>query len=116
MVAKQNLTIYQGSDFRRVLELKDESEQLMNLTDYVFRGQAKVSYSSNEPAFTIDFTIRDQVAETGLVDLHISSVSTALLNLPKMTKYLFDIEMVEPLGDVKRILEGEMQVFPEVTK
>ena len=116
MVAKQNLTVYQGSDFRRVMELKNELEQLINLTGYVFRGQAKTSYAVNDAAFSIEFIIRNQVAETGLVDFHITSASTALLPLQKATKYLFDIEMVEPLGDVKRILEGEIQVFPEVTK
>jgi hypothetical protein len=116
MVAKQNLTVYQGADYRRVLELKDDANVLMDLTGYVFRGQAKVNYSASEASFSIDFVIRDQVTETGLVDLHISSSSTATLSLTKMLKYIYDIEMVLPVGDVRRILEGDLQVFPEVTK
>lgn len=116
MVAKQNLTVYQGSDYRRVLELKDDANELMDLTGYIFRGQVKANYGSSEAAFSIDFVIRDQVTETGLVDLHITSASTALLVLPKMVKYIYDIEMVLPVGDVRRIIEGELQVFPEVTK
>lgn len=116
MVVKQNLIVYQGADFRRVMELKNESSALLDLTDYIFRGQAKTAYQESSPSFNIDFVIRDQLTDPGVVDMSISSTETALLILRKETSYLYDIEMVDANGIVRRILEGTILVYPEVTK
>jgi hypothetical protein len=116
MVATHNLTVYQGSDFRMVLELKDESAVLMDLTGYTFQGQARLKYVDALPAFSATFTLRDQMASTGLVDMHIPASETEALSIQKETSYLYDIEMVTASGDVKRVLQGTMRVLPEVTK
>jgi hypothetical protein len=116
MVAKHNLVVYQGSDLRKVLEFKNESLALMDLTGHSFKGQAKTSYSAATPAFNILLTIRDQETSPGVVDLHISSSETAALTLNKDANYLYDIEMTNPYGDVKRVMEGVIKVYPEVTK
>lgn len=116
MVARQNLTVYQGSDFRRALELKDESQVLMDITGYEFRGQARLGYASSNPAFSFTFTIRNQTTETGLVDMLLAAADTSLVNITKETTYLYDIEMVNANGGVTRILEGNLKLYPEVTK
>lgn len=116
MAARQNLTVNQGEDFRRVIELKDESMALIDLTGYVFRGQARLSYSDSDASFSFGFTLRDQVADTGLVDMIITDSSTSALSISKATRYLYDIEMVDADGYVKRILEGTILLNPEVTK
>jgi hypothetical protein len=116
MADKINLVVEQGADFRRVLEVRDESGTLLDLTGYVFRGQAKTDYSSSKSSFDINFTIRDQVASLGMVDLHISADSTSALNLAKASDYIYDIEMVDGASEVRRIMEGKIKVYPEVTK
>ena len=116
-VAKQNLSVYQGADYDQVLEFRDNTSTLMDLTGYAFRGQARVAYTDNDPAFSFDFTIRTQSGgNLGLVDMNIAPASTAALSISKITKYLYDIEMVDTNGKVTRILEGQVSVFPEVTK
>lgn len=116
MVARQNLVIYQGADYQQALELKDESQVLMDLTGYTFRGQARIKYSDTNPAFTLEFTLRDQIADTGLVDMLISASETSAVSISKQTSYLYDIEMVDTGGIVRRIIEGTIQLMPEVTR
>lgn len=116
MVARHNLTVYQGSDYRRALELKDELSALMDLTGYVFRGQVRSSYASSSPAFSFTFTLRDQEVDTGIVDLLISAADTAAVSIDKITNYIYDIEMVTADGDVRRIIEGTLKLHPEVTR
>jgi hypothetical protein len=116
MAAKQGLAIYQGADFRRVLEFKDELSALMDLTGYTFRGQARTSYTSSVIAFSFEFTVRDQGIDLGIVDLLVSAVSTEGIVLDKPASYIYDIEMILPVGDVRRILEGKISLYPEVTR
>lgn len=116
MVARQNLTIYQGSDFRRALEFRDELGVLMDLTGYEFRSQARLKYESANPSFAFQFTIRDQVANPGLVDMVLVAADTSALSISKETKYIYDLEMVTFSGDTKRVLEGEIRLMPEVTR
>lgn len=115
-VARQNLIVYQGADFRRALEFRDGAAALMNLTGYVFRGQARTASTSDTVAFSFIFTLRDQGSSTGMVDMHIQDTATSALTLSKVTTYVYDVEMVDATGDVTRVMEGTIQVYPEVTK
>lgn len=116
MVAKDNITVYQGSDYRRALEFKNESAVLMDLTGYVFRGQVRAEYSSASPVFSFSFTLRNQTTSPGLVDMLLSAADTAAVSIAKITSYIYDIEMVTASGDVKRIVEGKLNLHPEVTR
>lgn len=115
-VARHNLTVYQGADYRRALEFKDESAVLMNLTGYTFRGQVKAKYSDSSPTFSFSFTLRDQATEPGLVDMLLAAADTAAITMTKEADYIYDIEMVKPDGDVVRVLEGRLKLYPEVTR
>lgn len=116
-VAKQKLTVYQGADYQRVLTLKDESGVPMDITGYTFRGQARVDYSSSSASLTFGFTVRTQSGDdVGRVDMLISSDDTSALGIVKKTNYLYDIEMVDTGAKVTRIVEGQLELIPEVTK
>lgn len=115
-VARRNLTVYQGSDYQQSLEVRDNSEVLMDLTGYTFRGQARTDYSSASPSLEFDFTLRDQVTEPGVVDMRITAADTSALSITKRTTYVYDIEMVDTDSIVRRIVEGQLIVHPEVTK
>jgi hypothetical protein len=116
MVARQNLVVYQGSDFRRALEFRDGSSVLLDLTGFTFRAQARPSHAASEIAFEFEFTLRDQTANIGIVDMHLPAVATEVLSISKETNYFYDIEMVDTEGDVRRIMEGQIKVYPEVTR
>jgi hypothetical protein len=116
VVATQNLVIYQGADFQRALEFKDESEVLMNLTGYTVRGQAKVSYSDSSAAFAFTFTLRNQTTDTGMVDMSLPAATSAAITITKITEYIYDLELVDGSGIVRRFLEGKIKLHPEVTK
>lgn len=116
MAATHNLIVNQGEDYQRVLRVKDETDTLIDLTGYSFRGQARLKYSDSNPAFSFEFTVRDQVSDVGVVDMLISATETAALSLTKTTNYLYDVEMVKPDGKIKRLFQGTLQLHPEVTK
>lgn len=116
MAARQNLTVNQGEDYQQALILKDEAQELMDLTGYTFRGMAKLRYEDANPAFSLDFTLRDQATDPGVVDMRIAASSTSAVSIQKATKYKYDIEMVDADEIVRRIIEGEIQLNPEVTK
>jgi hypothetical protein len=116
MVARQNLTVYQGADYRRALEFKDNSAVLMNLTGYTFRGQVKASYQDESAVFSFGFTLRDQTTDTGVVDMILTAADTSAVEISKATNYIYDIEMVDTDGYVTRVVEGSLKLYPEVTK
>lgn len=115
MVDKINFTLYQGADFRRAMEFRDEAGALIDLTGYEFRGQVRDTYEG-KIAFIINFAIRDQVAFAGFVDLHISADATASISMTERVDYIYDIEMIDGVSEVRRVMEGKITVFPEVTK
>ncbi len=116
MAATHNLIVNQGEDFQRVLRIKDESDTLIDLTGYSFRGQAKLKFGETEPQFSFEFTVRDQGSDIGTLDMLISAASTAALSIGKATDYVYDVEMIRPDLKVKRLFQGKLQLSPEVTK
>lgn len=115
MISKVNFIVYQGADFRRVLELRDEAGALINLDGYEFKGQLRESYGS-KLILDIVFSIRDQIEFTGIVDMHIPSNVTTILGITKPFEYIYDIEMTDAASEVRRVMEGKVKIFPEVTK
>jgi hypothetical protein len=115
MVARQNLIVYQGADFKRVLEFKDGTGELIDLEGYSFRAQARSSFGA-ELAFSFEFTVRDQSAQKGMVDMNLPAAASEVLAINKESDYFYDVEMVANDGEVRRIMEGKIRVFPEVTR
>lgn len=116
MAAKQNLIVDQGEDYQRVLTLKDNSDVPLNLTGYTFKGMAKHKYEDATAAFEFEFTVRDQVTYTGVVDMLIPASETSDFVIGKQTKYKYDIEMIDGNNITRRIIEGEILLNPEVTR
>lgn len=116
MANSLNITIYQGADFQRVLTLKSDANTTINLTGYIFRGQARASYAAKVPAFSFVFALKNQGTNQGQVDWSLANATSAALKIEAATEYVYDVEMVSPGGIVTRILEGTATVKPEVTK
>jgi len=121
--ASLDLTIEQGTTFKRVLTIKDDLDALIDLTGETFRGQIRKTPSSTTIVATFTCTLRNQVTNKGEVEILISAADTALIPLASQSKplivaenFVYNIERVKADLTVSRILEGIAIVSPEVTK
>lgn len=110
------LCIDQGATFRRKLVWKTgDPAQPVNLNGYSARMQIRASLTS--PTVLHELTTGNGGITlggvSGEVDLHIpASVTTAF----DWVAGVYDLEMIAPNGDVRRLIEGAVQVSREVTR
>lgn len=120
--AKLDLYIEQGAKFYRTVTFK-VNNVAVNITGWTFRGQIRTSQTSADIVASFSFAIRDQVLYTGQVEITLSDVVTSAIPVPstsrytrKTSKYIYDIEVINTSGVVDRMLEGTVEVSPEVTR
>lgn len=121
--AKLDFIIEQGSTFQRKLIFKDSEGVLVDLSGLTLRGQIRQNPSS--PTITASFTCvidPDQITNKGQASISLTAIETAAMVLPeqkfasrKTVAFAYDIEKVGG-SVVTRILEGVVNVSPEVTK
>lgn len=111
MATVYNLAIDQGSDFTTTIQINDDTGSDRNIVGYIARGQMKRSYGS---VSNVQFNCNVTNSTTGEVSISLTNAITANL---KYGRYVYDIELKEVAsGNVERILEGIVTVYPEVTK
>ena len=122
MSNEYTININQGSDFRINLVLKDSEGVKIDLTGYTFRGQIRKTTHSSTILAAFSFDIKDQVTDTGSVDVILTNEQTEVLKTSgsvgkerNLTCFFYDIEQLSG-SLVTRILEGIAQISPEVTK
>lgn len=116
MATEYNITLDQGTDHKLLVTLNDNSDQAINLDGYTFAGQARITFGSPTPAFSLTFNPLNQNINKGKVWAEITAQSTASINITQRTTYVYDVEMTSPAGDKTRLFEGRITVRPEVTK
>lgn len=107
------IAIEQGATYKKrcILGLDTTPITYLDLTGYNLRGDIKVTYGANVPVITsILFNIVN--AQAGTFDIRIPHTVTASIPIGQ---YVYDIELVEPSGDVSKFLKGPVYVSPEVT-
>lgn len=106
-----NLVVDQGSSFALDLAIK-QSGTALNLTNYTGRAQLRTAHSASSASAT--FTVTKTNAAEGTLKLELSATQTA--NLPA-GQYVYDLEIFTS-GDaiVKRLLQGDVTITPEVTR
>lgn len=109
MGTKVNLLIDQGSTFETTIDLTDDEGNLVNLTNYTGAGQIRKHYTSSN-ATNLTVTLG---GSNGTVTLGLSANATANLIAGR---YVYDVELTQPSGDVTRIFEGIVTVTPQVTR
>jgi hypothetical protein len=109
MAVKANLKISQGSDYSTTINLTDDNDSPIDLTDYTGAAQMRKYYTSSN-AFDFDVDI---VANTGQVILTMSSTIT---NEIEAGRYVYDVELTDPEGKISRIAEGLVTITPGVTR
>lgn len=107
MAQKANITIDQGSTFSSGIELLNDNDEAVDVTNYVSRGQIRKHYSSSN---AVSFTT---TLSNGSLIISLTANQTAAI---VAGRYVYDIELVDPSNTVLRILEGIVTVTPEVTR
>lgn len=111
MAIYSNLTIDQGSTFSVEIDVTDSSGDPLNLTGYTVAGQIRKTYSSST---SINFTASVYSNIGGTVKIELSATTT---NAMKAGRYVYDVEITQTSsGDITRIVEGQLEVKPGVTK
>lgn len=107
MALKANLVIDQGTTFASSIEVLDENDNAIELSNYVARGQMRKTYtSSNAVSFTT-------TTNTGILVISLTAGQTANITAGR---YVYDVELVDTQNTVVRILEGIVTITPEVTR
>ncbi|MEQ4716096.1 hypothetical protein [Nonomuraea sp. B19D2] len=112
MAVVYRLTLDQGATFRRVLRwLKGESP--VDLTGFSARMEIR-DKAGGSLLYRLDTT-------NGGISLG-GAEGTVILHLPAATSAawswrtgVYDLELIEPNGDVTRLIQGGVQINPEVT-
>lgn len=109
MGTKVNLIIDQGTTFETTIDLTDDNGDLVNLENYGGAGQIRKHYtSSNSTAFVVTLG-----GANGTITLGLTANATANL---VAGRYVYDVELTDPTGDIQRIIEGIITVSPQVTR
>ena len=112
MAAYAELYLDQGTTFNNVINLTDDvTNAYINVAGYTVRSQMRRSYFSANASANITCTITD--ATNGEITMSMTAANTSNL---KAGRYLYDVEIVDTLGNTSRILEGVISVTPEVTR
>lgn len=107
MALKANIVIDQGSTFASTVEILDENDEAIDVTDYQARGQIRKHYSStNAVSFSTSLS-------NGSLVISLTANQTANM---VAGRYVYDIELIDPANTVVRILEGIVTLTPEVTR
>ena len=110
-----NFNVDQGADFRRLIRLKDESRNAIDLSGRIFVGGVKQNFRSNKILFTIELLVQDQVEFPGEIHLRIYADDTRNLRISDPTEFHYDIKQIKS-SEETIILAGKIVVVPRVSK
>lgn len=118
MAQYEDFTIDQGADVAIQLELLEKDGSIKDLTGFSAAAKMKRSYnadSANTQSFIT--TISSSTPENGLLVLELTHTQT---NNLKAGRWVYDVEISYVDSDmntvVERVLEGNIQVTPSVTR
>jgi len=118
--APVDLVIEQGSTFKKRLQLSlgatvEQGGTPVNLNGYGFSMQVRAK--ENSATALLSMTSPDNIqitdAVNGWIRIYLSKTATAGLT---WSQAVYDLEMTEPGGDVRRVLYGKVRVDKEITK
>lgn len=112
MSAFVELFIDQGTNFNNVINITDDvTNAAVNIYGYTATSQMRRSYYSANISANIICTITD--AANGELTMSMTAANTANI---KAGRYVFDLKVVDTNNTTSRILEGIVNITPQVTK
>ena len=106
----QELFIEQGADFATTITLDGVNGMPFNLDNYVAKSQIRKSYYSSNT--TAQFTIQFPDAANGVISLTLPSSNTSNI---APGRYVYDMVIKNNQNVVTRVLEGIVNITPQVT-
>jgi len=111
MATKANLLIDQGTTFVAELNLADDNDDIIDLTNHQANSQMRKWYTSSNAAATFTTSINTY---SGSITLSLTATQTSSLSAGR---YVYDVEIRNiSTNAVSRILEGIVTVTPECTR
>ena len=109
MAVYANLVVDQGSDFNVIIDVVNNAGSI-DISAYTYRGQVRKTYSSST---AVDFYTSSNDPANGKLEISLSSAQTSVM---KAGRYVYDVEVVDTIGNVTRVVEGQLEVTPRVTR
>ena len=116
-----NTTIERGSTFQLTVTYKDASGTVVNLTGWTFRMQVRESQSAATTVLTSEggsptVAIDETNKATGVLVFSVTPTNTTAISPSTLTTAYYDIEIQKTsTGEVRRILQGKLNISPEIT-
>lgn len=111
MAVISNLTVDQSATFTAEVAVTDSTGAILDLTGYTAEGQIRKTYTSST---AVAFTATIEAPSSGNVNIALSASQTGAM---KPGRYVYDVEITNDGGTtVTRILEGQVEVTPSVTR
>ena len=110
MAVYSNLTVDQGTDFTASVDVTDTDGDALNLTGFTVAGQVRRSYFSTT---AVNFTCAVSNATSGIITVSLSGTQSDAM---KAGRYVYDVEITNSGGTKTRVLEGQLEIMPAVTK
>jgi hypothetical protein len=105
------LTVDQGTTYESTLDLVNDDGSAINVTNYIFSGQIRKSYYSNNSTANLTITVSN--AANGNIIISLNAATTTNI---KAGRYLYDVKMTDTSNTVTRVVEGIITITPQVTK
>ena len=106
-----NLVIDQGSDFALDLVIK-EAGSALNLSNYSGRAQLRTSVDASSASATFTVTVTN--ASNGALKMQLPAATSSGISAGQ---YVYDLEIYTSADSiVKRIMQGDVTITPEVTR
>jgi hypothetical protein len=109
--AYQEIFLEQGTTFTTNITLDDIDGIPFDLTDVTAKSQIRKSYYSANT--TAEFVVTINTPESGVILLTLGAPITSNI---AAGRYVYDVVIKDTANTVTRVLEGIVNVIPQVTK
>lgn len=114
MALQQDLIVDQGSLFEWDFLLRTNQTLIFDLSDYQVRGHVRKTYDTSTILITPTFTVSPAL---GKITMRIDPDQTSAVSFTgEEIECVYDVEIYNTTGDVKRIVAGTMTITREVTR
>lgn len=114
--ANYDILIEQGATFKLMLRWKDSEGDPIDLTGYAARMQVRPFVLSDEVLLSLTDDSDGGITLGGVegtIEIEAEADQTELIG---SRKGVYDLELVTPQDDVIRLVQGTVQISPEVTR
>ena len=110
MAVFANISVDQGSSFSSIIAVEGVEGLIVNLEDYTVRGQIRKTYAS---LTAVNFTATIVSEVSGEIEISLTAAQTRAM---KPGRYVYDVEVIDDTNIVTRVVEGQFEINPAVTR